>query len=419
MQPESPSERNHPLRFEVRKVAHWCLLLPLIFAFPLHLFAQFIDSLPPYDLKFSHQIESALNGNELSISKAAYYYTYIGEYGRALETLEVGFRWGLDTMVIDPRLIKLAPAIPYLTKRLSEERLIIVSEAHQKPQHRLFTKQLALSLAKSGFRHLGLEALTNMPGYRDSLLNQRGYPLNSPYTGTYTREPLMADLLRETMLAGYEVFGIDKNRLSIERDTQMATNIIAYLDEHPHEKVIAHVGWYHAVESDFPKRKNAKWMAHLIRELSDYDPLTIYQDVFSEKYLEKEFSLYTNLDAEEISVVLDMNEQPLRLPASANHFDIHVFHPRTSFMEGRPNWLYEPNRHKVYIPKDLIEATYPIIIRAVLKKEFPEGVPLDIIEIRHRFIRKPLLLNPGNYKIKIIGSSGQSQWLDWRVTNEP
>jgi hypothetical protein len=40
----------------------------------------------------------------------------------------------------------------------------------------------------------------------DSLLNERGYPLNSPLSGTYVTEPQMSNLIREAIDIGFKLF---------------------------------------------------------------------------------------------------------------------------------------------------------------------------------------------------------------------
>ena len=371
--------------------------------------------MPHDDLKFSFEIEEALATDNISSSRAAYFFTYLGEYQRALETYELMLRWGLDTLRLDPNKVELRSAISYLKDFLKNEQLIIVSEAHHKPQHRLFTRQLVEALAPLGFNHLGLEALTNFPGYRDSLINERGYALKTPPSGVYTREPAMADLIRTASQRGYQIFGFDKDEMDIERDTQMALNIIEYLDQHPQEKVIIHTGWHHAVESAFPKRKNQKWMAYLIKQLSDYNPVTIYQDVFSEKILRKELDLYNRLHSEEISVVLDRDGRPFRFPQQADHFDIHICHPRTKYNEGRPEWIFKKDHFKYDVQEQDSDLTYPIICRAMLANEYPNGVPYDIIEIRHRYINKPLVLSQGNFVLEIIDKNRDKQIFEIQI----
>ncbi|MDH3245520.1 MAG: hypothetical protein OEM26_12965 [Saprospiraceae bacterium] len=58
-----------------------------------------LDSVPLFEYKFSIEIEKALRSGEMSIHRAAQYYSYIGEYAQALSIPnEVQLEWGFDTL---------------------------------------------------------------------------------------------------------------------------------------------------------------------------------------------------------------------------------------------------------------------------------------------------------------------------------
>lgn len=390
-------------------------ILSVMFGLVINLDAQ--PLLPPaHDLKFSYQIEKELAEGTLSATAAAYYYTYIGEYANALQLYELNPEagWGFDTIALsDPDHWKLVDAIPYLTQMAKDRPLVIISEAHQKPQHRVFTRLLLDSLVKYGFKHLGLEALSNTPGLRDTLLNQRGFALNTPITGTYTREPQMANLIQHAHSLGMQLFAFDRNKSGVERDSQMAQNVIEYMTQHPGEKIILHCGWHHAVESDYPKRRKDHWMAYLIKRKTSVDPLTIYQDILSERYLEPECPIYRQFNSNAISVLVDQSGAPYSGLPGARHVDIQIYHPRTTFIQGRPDWLFSDTRvRNVPMPKEKVTIDYPIICRAMRREEAPDGVPADIIEIRSRYMTKLLALSPGEYILDIYNPAGVRQKVE-------
>ncbi|HFA52012.1 MAG TPA: hypothetical protein ENJ95_23595, partial [Bacteroidetes bacterium] len=226
-----------------------CKIYPLLLTFlvvNIHVYSQF-DRSKEFDIKFCYEIEKELENGKLSDSKASYYYTFIGEYEKALMTYELPLAWGLDTMSYQDSLnfVRYHPinAIDYLTERTKNEQIVIISEAHNNPRHRIFTYRLLDSLYNNGFRYLGVETLTpniidSTKFLMDTLLNKRGYPLNNLLTGYYTREPQMGNLIRKAISLGFEAFAYEVVSRKEERDLQQAINIKKFLEKHPGQKVI-------------------------------------------------------------------------------------------------------------------------------------------------------------------------------------
>ncbi len=368
-----------------------------------------------FERKFSAEIEKELAEGKLRFSSAAYDYTYIGNYSKALEKYESHLNWGLDTMTYEDSIrftkYRPIPAKEYLAERLQNEQIVIISEAHQKPQHRVFTAELLEMLYENGFRYLGMEAI--MPSITDStkylmdtLLMERGYPINSRLTGGYVREPQMGNLVRKALDLGFMIFGYERTNKDIERDLRQAMNIEKFMNAHPDGKVVIHCGWYHAIESDYTKHlrggKKGNYMAHHLKNRTGIDPLTIYQDVLSEKVLKEESPYYQMIDAEEMSVLVNDKGEVFNGVDEQSHFDILLYHPRTKYIKNRPDWLVklEGNRF-VEIKKQKIKPDqYPVLVEA---REVGEknSVPLDIIELIDANDETPLVLKKGHYTISI------------------
>lgn len=368
-----------------------------------------------HDYKFSEEIVSELDAGTLDPSSAAYYYTYIGAYQKAIEQYELELDWGLDSISqIDSILFldyKPADALNYLVEKVQTDSIVIISEAHQKPQHRIFTKKLLQTFYDQGFRYFGLETL--LPSFQDSTkflfdeaLNTRKYPLNSPMTGYYTREPQMGDLVRTALAIGYEVFAYERMS-SGERDSLQAANIAKFIKNRPPGKVLIQGGWYHAIESDYPKRGNDRWMAHHLKKMG-LDPLTIYQDVLTEKGAIPASPLYDLVQAAEVSILINDQGQVFNGFDMQKHFDILLYHPPTKYQKGRANWVYEQADHRfVSVEKKRITADqYPVIVKAIFQKEEKNAVPLDIIELKNEDDPKELILRKGKYWIEIICKNG-------------
>ncbi len=373
--------------------------------------------MPLHSIKFSHELTKEMEDGKLRAPTAACHYTYIGKCKEAAMTYELeSLDWGLDTLTREDSLAflqyKPVNALVYLADRLRSEQLMIISEAHQSPQHRVFTRKLLNSLYENGFRHLGIETLT--PGVKDTtaflmdtLLNKRGYPLNSPISGMYTCEPQMANLVREAIAMGFEVFGYEKTTQSAERDLQQALNIKRYMTLHPGEKITIHCGWYHAIESAYPKQKDSYYMAYHLKRLTGINPYTIYQDALTEKLKQPESPFYKMVTADEVSVLLNEAGQPFNGVDTVAHFDVLVYHPRTKYHRNRPDWLEElEGTYTVEVDRSKVPSgNYPIMVQANLSTDDANASPLDRIELESPLDETPLLLKKGVYKIMLIGKN--------------
>jgi len=387
-----------------------CCLVP-------HLKAQ---KMPAHDLKFSHEIEAELATEKVYPSRAAYYYSYIGDYKKAIQTYEVPLAWGLDTVTHKDSLLFLnfhpVAAIPYILERALKEEMIIISEAHQKPQHRIFTLQLLKGLYQKGYRYLGVEAVA--PSFGDSTkftldkeLNERGYPLHSPMTGTYTREPQMGELVRTAIALGFEVFGFERTDRKIERDLAMAQNIQRFVKSRPDGKVLIHTGWYHAIESDEIKRKKDQYMAYHIKQLMGVDPFTIYQDILTEKGKDKESPYLKWVEANQPSILINQQGGLFTGPDSVDHFDCWIYHPPTTYQNGRPDWMLK-NLPRLTFPlsKNWFEGlTLPCIVSATYLKEKDLATPADRIEVKDLNQIPDLILRKDIYVLKIEDVKGQTK----------
>lgn len=371
-----------------------------------------------YDLKSSEEILEELNAGKLHEASAAYLFTYIGKYREALNQYEVPLAWGLDAMSAaekaDFQQYRPVNAYRYLEQRTKDEQLVIISEAHHKIQHRVFTRNMLSALYNNGFRYLGIEALMTSTEdlehfLMDTDLQERGYPLHGPVSGTYTREPQMSNMIREAISMGFEIFGYERAVAGEERDVQQAKNILQFMENHPNGKVVIHCGWYHAIESNYPKREDTYYMAHLIKQFSGIDPLTIYQDALSERLLDEESPYYKMVKAEDVSVLVNSAGEVFNGKAGEDHFDIMVYHPKTKYRKNRPDWLYHlPDHTFVKVKNELLEKEqYPVIVKAYPVGEIPEAMPMDIIELSSPNDNTYLVLKKGKYRVEMVDRSGE------------
>ena len=362
----------------------------------------------PYEVKFSYEIEQKLAEGKINATRAGLLYSLIGDYQNSIQYSSIPVSWGIDS--IDTDNFKITNALPLILEEAQRHNILVISENHLKPQHRVFADQLIQELAALGFQHLGMETLASISnGYEllDESLNERGYPLNSPYTGTYTMEPQMGNLVRNAIQANMTLFAYEK-RQSVEgkdREEIQADNIIKYLYDNPNSKVIILCGFHHAIESNLIKRNNSYYMAKYLKDKLDIDPLTIYQDNFTEKQITDEHYQLQKLNVESPSVFVNKEGKYISL---SEHVDIEVIHPKTTYLGGRPKWLYaDKGRQPVKVDLENVTFSFPIIVEAYPSHE-TKSVPVDRLELKHSYDKKVLVLKEGNYRIHI--SDGENTY---------
>lgn len=365
----------------------------------------------PYEVKFSYQIEEDVANGKIGATKAGSLYSLIGEYHIANSYSDIPISWGVDSM--DLELYSTTAAIPKILEQAENHRVIIISENHLKPQHRIFAKQLLRELSKIGFKHLGLETFANVDNSNkllDSKLTERGYPLNSPLTGTYTLEPRMGELVRDAIQLNYKLFAYERSDkiAGKDRDEIQAENIIRYLSQHENEKVVILCGFHHAIESDLLKYNKFQWMASQIKSRLEIDPLTIYQDNFTEKIKENGHPYLNTFLKEEPSIFTNEKGDIVQL---SRHVDIEIIHPRTHYRNNRPSWLFEDKQYQpVTVAVDTDSLSYPVIASAFYFHEKENPVPVDIIEIKHKYDNKCLVLKKGKYRIKLTDGKSKIEF---------
>jgi len=256
--------------------------------------------IPTYPALFEDAINAMIADGRLRESQAYHRLLQIGRYQTVKERTELKLKWGLDSLDASAAEQlgnhRLEDARTAILDSARNHQLMIITEAHTKPEHRVFTRVLLKGLYARGYRHLGLENILPLPedeagGMFDTLLHERGYPLITAGSGIYPSEPEYGNVIREAIRLGFAVFSYERNGSSdSERDRQQAERIIAYQKAHPGEKIICHGGWYHAVEEAIEKYPGSGkyWMAYHYKQMTGDDPLTVYQDAMNEKIAEEQ-----------------------------------------------------------------------------------------------------------------------------------
>lgn len=379
--------------------------------------------IPLHSYPMSNDIVEGLAQGKMKISKAAQYYSYIGEYQAAASVPhEVKLEWGFDSLRdVDREYFKqFTPklAVESIIERAGKEQIVMVNEAHHKPAHRVFTRRLLKGLYAQGFRYFGLETLSNcayLPKeFCDDQLNERGYPYNSPITGTYVTEPQMGNLIRDAIEVGFTIFAYEK--FGKDREQRQAHYIAKLLEKDPTAKILIQCGWYHLLEAP----NNGKtWMATHLQQLTGIDPFTIYQDILVERPYGLESPFYSMMNFDRPMVFVNDAGQFYNGFKDFDLYDALVYHPRTTYKRNRPQWLVEYGEHTLYnISRHLITVSYPCLIKAFKMEEPNSAVPVDIIQREYAADPTDLVLPPGKYRLIISNSLGEQQELEGTVVHD-
>lgn len=178
-----------------------------------------------------------------------------------------------------PSPFSLREALPIILRQVASRQVVMINEAHTKPQHRLFAESLLAPLYQAGFRILAIEALS----WGDLLINQRKYPLG--ISGTYTKEPYFANLIRKALALGFSLVSYEQKTLAPsiqERERQQAEHLAHHLKENPATKLLVFAGHLHIAKTE-DKTTGAKTMATLFREITGIDPFVIEQTILQSR----------------------------------------------------------------------------------------------------------------------------------------
>ncbi len=176
----------------------------------------------------------------------------------------------IEEDTLPPFLANNEKAVDFLLKECSQNQVVMFNEVHFDPQHRLLVSHLLEKLYQQGFRFLALEAL----GEDEKTINERGFIVQN--SGYYTREPNMADLIRQAHDIGFYIFGYDDYGKDREKN-QAATIFNKTIAKDKDAKVLVFAGFGHISEKKAKTDKQRNMMAVEFELLSGINPLTIDQ----------------------------------------------------------------------------------------------------------------------------------------------
>ena len=305
-------------------------------------------------------------------------------------------QYGLDENIDN---YKIENALTEINRLAKDKRLVMINEAHHRPEHRVFTTQLLKELHNQGFSYIALEGL-NMS---DSLLQKRGYPNNK--SGIYIQNTSYGNLIRTALELGIEVISYDVyNPNGNVRDSLQAVNIYSKsFAKNPKAKVLVYAGYGHICKKEFG---GTRPMGLVLSRMSKTTPLVIDQTHVIEHQIIKDENykriLQKNDNIKNISVLKNLNKFWCISP----DYDISVIHPPFQLSDFRPTYLIFDDIKSFELPKSIQNEKYLNHLIKVFKEEEPSSaVPIDQFELVN--LDTQIIVPNGKYRIEVYNISNE------------
>ncbi len=344
-------------------------------------------------------------------------FSYVGNYKKALEYWDI--QSDTNSTNFDEKSIEnisFKSAKSFILKKAKSERVIMFNEAHHMPLHRAFILSLLPELKKQGFNYLALEALNYLD---ENNLNARKSVTQS--TGTYTAEPVYAELINLALTQGFKIIAYEEKGFCsesgldcrIKREKEQALNLSNFMKTDSSAKIIVIAGYDHIMENN-----SFKMMAQYFQENTMINPLTIDQVDMCErsniKCEEPTYRFISKKHSFKEPMVGFLNSSPIVLSDKKGKVDVQVIFPRTSFENDRPNWWNTFQTKKKFDLNYLtskVEKKKWVIIQAFDVKNYDSNaIPTDQMAFNlsiDTLSDKYLYLNKGDYFIKVFSINNE------------
>jgi hypothetical protein len=335
----------------------------------------------------------------------------LGNHAAALAAWDSGIT-PRDSVGSLPPGIVARGAVEYLSAVADTVRVIMINERHHAASDRLLTLELLPVLRDKGFRYFAAEAFDPA----DTEINAREYPVEA--TGTYVRDPVLAEVVREAIRLGYTLVAYEHSKGAEEEDADLtpqqrrdlgqARNLArATIERDPEAKVLVHAGYSHVLEE---ASERFSPMALYFRELTGVDPVTVDQTRLSERsdpaweHPDRRAGAAAGLLGESPVILVDSSGRPYS-PADFA-VDLQVLGPRSSYANGRPDWMSLGGRRRavsVEIPE--VERGW-CFVEARVAGEPPEAIALDGCEVRDSREARLFLPPDADVVLRVLGADG-------------
>ena len=374
------------------------------------------------------EIESELEGtpqHDLLADLLATRLTYVHDYEKALRLDCNAYSGNRRRVDRDPSLANWTPrsAVDWIVEAAEDRAVVMLNEEHRRSQQRAFAHELLEPLVDAGFTHLALETLRTDPSVVEAL-DERGYPLESD--GTYTRDPVLGDLVRRALELGLEVVAYEAPPAPADlqdpllrtnrREGQQAERLAALFDEAPDARLIVWCGRHHLSEQR-PADPTREWtpMGGIFAERTELDPLSVDLMVMVEADApERERPAYREAAAaghtDEATVFVDSDGRPYSV---IEGIDAMAFLPRTRIESGRPHWMQMAGV-RTEVTLDLGELApeegSPLAVEASVDGEDAQAVPMDRVLWREGEAPSLLLRPELRYVVRVFSSPHEVVW---------
>lgn len=301
------------------------------------------------------------------------------------------------------------PAADYIAGAVADKRILVVNEAHHRPQTRLLTLALLPKLRALGFDHFAVEALDPA----DTGLDARGYPTEK--SGFYIQEPLYGEIVREALRLGFAVHAYEPPDAGLltpqDRETRQAQALQAILQQDPHARLFVHAGYAHADHAPGRLPGNARPMAAELARLTGVEPYTVDQTMLGSGDMSDAASPYRHMVESfpvRVSSVLVPRAGGAAWSYHPEYHDLTVLLPRPDPSELRPGWLSRDGlRRSLRIKAAACNGSFPCLFEAFHASEGDDAIPADqFVLLRTNDARWPLYLAPGRYRLRVRGENG-------------
>jgi hypothetical protein len=307
---------------------------------------------------------------------------------------------------------KAVPAADYIADAVADRRIVVVNEAHHRPQTRLLTLQLLPKLRALGFDHFAIEALDPA----DTGLAARGYPTEK--SGYYIQEPLYGEIVREALRLGFKVHAYEPPNAGLlaaqARETGQAQSLQAVLREFPDARLFVHAGYGHADKAPGRLPDHARPMAEELARLTGIEPYTVDQTMVGSGDWSDRSSPYRRMV--EAFPVRDASVLVPRAGGTAwsyrpDYHDASVLLPRSPPGELRPAWLSRNGLRRPFrIRAHVCRGSFPCLFEAFHASEGDDAIPADQLVLMETADGKwPLYLAPGRYRLRVRDAEGNVQ----------
>ena len=293
------------------------------------------------------------------------------------------------------------PADEYIIEQAGTTSITMINGGYRMALYPIFVTNLLEGLYDKGYRHLGLEGICQdiLPGddlrYLD---NVKG------------KEPRFANLIRKALDLGFTIFKVDSFGT---KDSEQVEELKKRMEQFPDDKILIYVSSVHSIEAQLHE-SIGKTLANKISEDLNVNPLTIGQLTYTEKtsaYYES--FLYKNTSiVEPVVFVSDIGESYFDKKYVPEWNDIHVFHPRSEFYQGRPSWLASSGNELVSVDVSKSGLKLPIMVYAIDEGEQKaDAIPYDVVEVTEASKDAVLFLPPGKFDAVMLSANGASKSL--------